>query len=161
ASVAAQTPGLADELRELLDSHRALVSEHFLEDGPAGSVERSPLAGQQVGAYTLVSPIGQGGMGTVWLAERSDGRFERRAAVKFLSVASAGRGEERFRREGRTLGRLDDRHIARLLDAGVMPTGQPFLVLELVDGEPIDRYCDRQALDIGGRIRLFLDVLAA
>ena len=98
------------------------------------------LAGLTLDAYTLVSPIGQGGMGSVWLARRSDGRFEGAAAVKLLNASLVGRaGEERFRREGSILARLRHPHIAHLVDAGVSPTGQPYLVLERVEGEPIDR----------------------
>src|SRR4030095_12509997 len=100
--------------------------------------------------------------GSVWLAKRSDGRFEGRAAVKLLNASLVGRaGEERFRREGSILARLAHPHIARLIDAGVSAAGQPYLVLEHVDGEPFDRYCDQRKLDVEGRLRLFLDVLAA
>ena len=120
------------------------------------------LAGQTIGPYTLISQIGQGGMGSVWLAERSDGRFERRVAVKFLNIALMGKsGEERFKREGSILGRLAHPHIAELVDAGVSAAGQPYLVLEYVEGDHIDRYCDQQRLDVEARIRLFLDVLDA
>jgi len=101
-------------------------------------------------------------MGSVWLARRSDGRFERQAAVKFVNIALAGRAtEERFKREGSILGRLTHPHIADLLDAGVSPDGQPYLILEYVDGEAIDRYCDEHKLDVEARVCLFLDVLAA
>ena len=113
------------------------------------------------GPYRLLSPIGHGGMGVVWLAERSDGRFDRRTAIKFLSIALVGRGEEHFTREGRILARLVHPNIAQLIDAGVSESGQPFLVLEHVDGASIDRYCDEHALDIEARVRLFLDVLSA
>ena len=155
-------PDLADLLQELLDEHNALAQEHFLERGPAGLPNEPFLAGQLVGVYKLLSPIGQGGMGSVWLAERSDGRFQRRAAVKFLNFALAAQGPaERFRREGRILGQLAHRHIAELIDAGVTASGQPYLVLEHVEGEPIDEYCDRHALDVDARIRLYLDVLGA
>jgi serine/threonine protein kinase len=101
-------------------------------------------------------------MGSVWLARRSDGRFERQAAVKFVSLAIAGRGtEERFKREGSILGRLTHPHIAELLDAGISSDGQPYLILEYIDGKPVDRYCDEHRLDVEARLRLFLDVLAA
>ena len=101
-------------------------------------------------------------MGSVWAAERNDARFERRAALKFLNSALADtRGQERFKREGRILGRLAHPHIAELLDAGVSPNGQPYLVLEYVEGEPIDCYCDRRKLDVEARLRLFLDLLGA
>jgi serine/threonine-protein kinase len=158
AALREQNPTAAADVQALLDDHRALREARFLEQTQPGMPIQA--AGQTVGAYTLVVPIGQGGMGIVWLAERSDGRFDRRAAVKFLSVALAGRGEERFTREGRILASLTHPHIAQLLDAGVTVAGQPYLVLEHVDGEPIDHYCDHHGLDIEGRIKLFLEVLA-
>ena len=101
-------------------------------------------------------------MGSVWLAQRSDGRYEGHVAVKLLNAALVGRGgEERFRREGTILARLAHPHIARLIDAGVSNTGQPYLVLELVEGKHIDVYCDEAALSVEERIRLFLDVQSA
>ena len=101
-------------------------------------------------------------MGNVWLARRSDGRFEGQAAVKLLNASLVGRaGQERFQREGSILARLAHPHIARILDAGVSPTGQPYIVLEHVEGEQIDRDCDGKALDVEARLRLFLDVVAA
>ena len=101
-------------------------------------------------------------MGSVWLAQRSDGRFDRKAAVKFLSAALIGHGgEERFKREGAILGRLSHLNIAELLDAGVAANGQPYIVLEYVEGQPIDRYCDAHKLDVRSRVSLFLDVLGA
>ena len=101
-------------------------------------------------------------MGSVWLGRRSDGRYEGQVAIKLLNAALVGRGgEERFRREGVILARLGHPHIASLIDAGVSNTGQPYLVLELVNGEHIDVYCDERRLSIERRIRLFLDVLSA
>jgi len=119
AALRDRDPALASELQALLDEHRAVILERFLEDPPPTPAGPPVLAGQPIGAYRLIEPIGEGGMGSVWLAERRDGRFDRRVAVKFLSVALAGRGEERFRREGAILARLSHRHIAQLLDAGV------------------------------------------
>jgi serine/threonine-protein kinase len=161
SSIAAQDEGIANDLRALLDQHAALVGERFLEDRPAAIADRLILAGQSIGAYTLLSPIGAGGMGSVWLAERSDGRFERHVAVKFLNIALAGRGEDRFTREGRILATLAHPNIAQLVDAGVSDGARPYLVIEYVDGGPIDAYCNRQGLDIAARLALFLDVLAA
>ena len=158
----AEKPELAADLEELLNEHQAAAQERFLERGPAVIANESSLAGQAVGTYTLISPLGQGGMGSVWLAERSDGRFERRVAVKFLRISVAAHGGiERFKREGKILGQLAHPHIAELIDAGLTQTGEPYLVLEYVDGEPITEYCDRRALDIPGRVCLFLDVLSA
>jgi serine/threonine-protein kinase len=160
-SLQTEKPEIADKLRGLLEEHRAAIEEGYLEHGPALSLDRG-ASGENIGAYRLISIIGHGGMGTVWLAERSDGRFERKAAVKFLNLALTGRGlEERFKREGAILGRLSHENIAKLLDAGLTATGQPYLVIEHVEGEPIDRYCDRYRLNIDQRIKLFLDVLSA
>ncbi len=162
ASLRERDPGLAAEVAALLDEGRVLGDEQFLERRPSGFPTHGELAGQSVGAYTLETPIGQGGMGTIWLARRSDGRYEGKVAVKFLNARLAGRaGEERFRREGMVLARLAHPHIARLMDAGVSPAGQSYLVLEFVPGERIDRHCDNRRLDVAARLRLFLDVLAA
>ena len=157
----AEDPALAHDLQALLAERSALSREGFLE-GTAPLPPQVTLHGQTVGAYTLVSPLGQGGMGSVWLARRSDGRFEGLAAVKLLnpSLVSTS-GAERFKREGNILARLTHPHVAHLIDAGVSPTGQPYLVLEHVEGERIDRYCDQRGLPVDARIRLFLDVLGA
>jgi serine/threonine protein kinase len=162
SSLAGQNPAVAAQLVALLDEHRALAQEGFLEKDRCGLPNTSGLARQTLGPYTLLSQIGQGGMGSVWLAERNDGRFERRVAVKFLNLALMGKvGEERFRREGSILGRLAHEHIAELVDAGVSAAGQPYLVLEYVEGDHIDRYCDEHRLDVEARIQLFLNVLEA
>jgi eukaryotic-like serine/threonine-protein kinase len=155
-----EKPELASFLQTLLEEHRAISEERFLEYGPAVA-SGSSLAGQTVGPYQLVAPIGQGGMGSVWLAERSDGRFERRVAIKFLHFSVAVGGAERFKREGRILGQLAHPHIAQLIDAGMTPKGEPYLVLEYIEGEHIDEYCDKRNLDVDSRLRLFLDVLSA
>jgi serine/threonine protein kinase/Tfp pilus assembly protein PilF len=160
-SLRSRDPELSADLEVLLEEQSSLDREGFLE-GAVSFPPPASLAGQAIGAYTLISAIGQGGMGSVWLARRSDGRFEGRAAVKPLNASLVGRaGEERFRREGSILARLTHPHIARLVDAGVSPAGQPYLVLEHVEGEQIDRYCDGKGLGVEARVRLFLDVLAA
>lgn len=161
-SIRAENPETACLLEELLSEHRALAAEHFLEGSPATFITGSSWVGQTVGAYTLIASIGQGGMGSVWLARRSDGRFERQVAIKFLSIAVGNEtGVQRFRREGRILGQLTHHHIAKLIDAGLTDRGEPYLVLEYVEGEPIDMYCDRRSMNVDARIRLFRDVLLA
>src|SRR5207302_8400184 len=106
-SLQSENPTRAYQLKILLREHRELSEEGFLEASAMELPGGPGLAGQTLGVYTLVSQIGYGGMGTVWLAERSDGRFERRVAVKVLNIALMGKGgEERFKREGRILGRL-------------------------------------------------------
>ena len=139
---------------------RARFLEHPVLDSRRARVQS--LKGQVVGAYRLVSLIGEGGSGRVWLAERCDGRFHGQAAVKLLNVALIGpAGEDRFRREGTILAHLRHPRIAHLVDAGITPTGQPYLVIEHVDGQSIDRYCEERGLSIDARLRLFLDVLEA
>jgi serine/threonine-protein kinase len=162
AGLASADPGLAAELELLLGEERALRDEKYLEHDAQDLLAESQLVGQAFGAYTLVQPLGAGGMGSVWLARRNDGHFEGTAAVKLLSAALLSPvGAARFRREGTILARLKHPHIAQLIDAGVSEAGQPYLVLEYVEGEPIDRWCDNRALDVQSRVRLFLDVLAA
>jgi eukaryotic-like serine/threonine-protein kinase len=158
-----QPSEVAHRLVALLREYRDLATDGFLNQGvvelPSAT---STMEGQILGVYKLISEIGQGGMGSVWLAERIDGRFERRVAVKFLNIALMGRGgEERFKREGKILGLLVHEHIAELLDAGVTTAGQPYLVLEYVEGDQVDRYCDDRRLDVQARLRIFLDVLGA
>jgi serine/threonine protein kinase/tetratricopeptide (TPR) repeat protein len=155
-------PEVAADVEALLAQHKVLSAEKFLDTRPIVEPPEPAMAGVIVGTYRLVSPIGYGGMGSVWLAERSDGRFEGQAALKLLNAALVGRaGEARFKREGTILARLTHPHIARLIDAGVSVSGQPYLVLEHIDGRHIDRYCDEARLTIEERVRLFLDVQAA
>src|SRR5262249_13185969 len=160
AELRREDPTVADALATLLGRLPELEADAFLET-PA--VPRTAgLAGQQVGAYTLEHELGAGGMGSVWLARRTDGRYQGDVASKFLRAGFLGHGDAaRFEREGSILARLSHPHIARLLDAGLAANGtQPFLVLEYIDGEPIDQYCATRGLPVTARIGLFLDVLA-
>ncbi len=163
----AEDPTLADELASMIRDADQAEHARFLAGSlgpPAGSdsAAEATLAGQRIGAYVLESPIGQGGTGTVWLARRADGRFEGAVAFKLLHPSLVGRtGALRFEREGKVLAWLAHPHIARLLDAGVTPGGQPYLVIELVDGERIDRHCDRARMDVAQRVALFRVVLDA
>ena len=163
AWIKTQEPEIAYRLEILLLEHSVLASDGFLETGVVDLPSTTAtLAGQTIGAFEVVSQIGQGGMGSVWLARRNDGRFERQVALKFLNIALLGKeGEDRFKREGKILALLAHPHIAELIDAGVTDAGQPYLVLEYVDGDQIDRYCDQRQLDLHTRIRLFLQVLDA
>lgn len=170
AAIRLQDAVLADDLQRLLAEDEALQGAGFLAQpaaeqlhlGAAAHEAPPDLAGQPLGPYVLERELGQGGMGAVWLARRADGRFEGQVAVKFLKAALFGGGDGgRFAREGQILARLSHPHIARLLDAGLYQGRQPYLVLEYVDGRPIDIYCREQALDLEARVRLFLEVLAA
>jgi len=162
AGLAASAPDLAVEVEKLLALEPSADRSGFLL-APVLPRDADPgLAGLQLGAYRLERPLGGGGMGTVWLASRVDGRYDGRAAVKILNLSLlTPSGQARFRREGSALARLSHPGIARLLDAGVGPTGQPFLVLELVDGVEIDRFARDRRLDVVGRVRLALQVLDA
>jgi serine/threonine-protein kinase len=155
-------PAIAAVVRSLLAEHESRREDPLLSDEPIAGLAGGSLVGQQLGAYTVESLLGHGGMGTVWLAHRSDGRFEGRVAVKLLNAALLGRpAEQRFVREGSVLAKVRHSHIAQLIDAGVAPGGQPYLVLEYVEGEHIDRYCRQHRLDVERCVRLFLEVLAA
>ena len=161
AALRAQDPVLADAVCAMLQHLPAIERGEFMPQSALPNP--SGLAGQKIGPYTLEREIGHGGMGTVWLARRTDGRYEGEVAIKFLRSGLFGHGDAaRFEREGSILARLSHPHIARLLDAGVMPDGaQPYLVLEYIDGEPIDAYCQRAAPSVSAKLNLMLDVLAA
>ncbi|MFZ5550378.1 MAG: protein kinase domain-containing protein [Pseudomonadota bacterium] len=169
AELRAQDTALGEDLDMLLGRLDALENSAFL-DAPA-MPRRPTLQGEQVGAYTIERELGEGGMGSVWLARRTDGRFEGQVAIKFLHAGLVPRADaERFAREGRILARLAHPHIARLIDAGVHGAdaggragliAQPYLVLEYVDGVPIDHHCEQHQLDLNARLALFLDVLSA
>ncbi len=157
-------PDTADEIARLFEREADLDARGFLSGRGAlpGETEAPSLAGHRLGAYTLVRPLGRGGMGAVWLARRSDGRYEGEVAIKILNLSLVDPvGRERFRREGSTLARLAHPNIARLLDAGVTALGQPYLVLEHVDGERIDEYCDRRQLGPEARLKLLRQALSA
>ena len=155
-------PEIALKVRSLLARHAVLDAQGFLERSAIDPPSPTAQPGMRVGAYTLDRLIGRGGMGEVWLAERSDGRYQGRSAIKFLSsTAPKGGLAERFQREGQLLGRLAHPNIARLLDAGATEDGRSYLALEYVEGMPIDRYCDSKSLDVKARLRLFMEVLAA
>jgi non-specific serine/threonine protein kinase/serine/threonine-protein kinase len=147
------------EVRSLLDWDRG--AGDFLETAAPSlrGLDVEPLVGQSLGSWRVVDVVGQGGMGVVDRAERADDAFTRQAAIKVIGPgADAARVVERFRRERQTLADLDHRNIARLIDGGSTPAGQPYFVMEFVDGEPIDRYCDARGLSIDERLELFVRV---
>ncbi len=147
-----------DDFLKAPDFAGALQSESSRQRG--GSPELHP--GSRIGAYRLLRELGLGGMGSVWLAERIDGRLKRQVALKFPYAGPQQRQlAERLGRERDILARLEHPNIARLYDADVTSLGQPFLVLEYVDGVPINEYCDQHRLGIRERMILYLQVLGA
>src|ERR1051326_2877012 len=138
----------------------------FLET-PAAELERAAVGGEdapgkRVGPYELVRPIASGGMGMVWLARRADETFE---AVVALKLIKRGMDTDdilgRFRAERQVLANLRHPNIAALLDGGATTDGRPYLVMEYVDGKPIDRFCAERGLSIRARVELFRRVCAA
>lgn len=122
----------------------------------ADAVDPGRLIGLRYGAFRLKRLIGSGGQGTVYEGERVDGEFAQAVAVKLLRRGIHDPTEfRRFRRERDILARLDHPGIARLIDGGVSAEGVPYLIMELVDGEPLDRWCEQHAQDIGARLALF------
>jgi len=117
---------------------------------------------RRIGPWRVTGELGSGGMGTVLLAERTEGGFEQRVAIKLLGSHLAGaEAVRRFERERRILASLDHPHIARLLDGGQTEGGVPYLVMEYIDGVAIDRHCSERGLGLRERLGLFLDVCAA
>ena len=162
-------PALAHEVHALLD-HASRI-DGFLEQ-PAlvadlGVASREALAaedlvGRLVGPYRLERCIGSGGMGTVYLGRRADAESSPRVAIKLVKRGmDSDEILRRFRAERQTLAALHHPNIALLLDGGVAGSGQPYLVMEYVEGEPIDRYCDRHRLTVEARLALFLAICDA
>ena len=166
-TLARTKPQIAEALRTMLAERDELDSKGFLDHTLLGStvyaaLHDAAMTGKQVGAYRLERLLGRGGMGEVWLASRSDGRFEAQCAIKFLCPSIAQpKMAERFRLEGGLLARLSHPNIARLFDAGETEDDKQFLVLEFVDGLHIDEYCEQHQLSVRARVRLFLGAVAA
>lgn len=171
ARCASEDSGLAREVRSLLAAHRD-AGDSFLAAPPAGAAglllrtdaagDVGPVEGARVGPFRLLAELGRGGMGTVFLAERVEGGFEQRVAVKLLGLAAfSEEAQRRFRLERQILARLDHPGIARLIDGGVLDSGRTWFALEAVDGVAIDVYCSRRALGVRARLELVLGVLDA
>ncbi len=163
---AALSPILQDMLAKRSDISTRFLSRPLHIDGltdvdaVAHALPRLE-ADARIGAYTLVRELGRGGMGVVWLAERSDGQMKRQVALKLPVLSASDALAERFVRERNILSQLEHPNIARLYDAGVTEAGQPFLALEYVVGEPITSHCDRKQLSVRERLQRFLDVARA
>ena len=145
-----------------LDS-RVAWSDSWEEDGGDGDWSRATdPAGEIIGPYRVVRSLGQGGMGEVFLAERADEQFQQRVAIKLVKRGLLSRQiQSRLRLERQILANLDHPNIARLLDGGTTTEGTPYIVMEYVDGQPIDTYCDSRALSVRQRLALFRTVCSA
>lgn len=117
--------------------------------------------GTRIGAYRVLQPLGAGGMGEVYLAERADGSFDQQVAIKVLTQRLQGPAKARFELERQLLASLEHPGISRLIDGGELDTGEPFLAMELIDGQPIDQYCDQVRLNVRKRIQLVMQVCEA
>jgi serine/threonine-protein kinase len=134
----------------------ALAIERLVTEPAAFAGGSDPLIGMRLGPWRVLSVAGRGGMGTVYVAERADGQYDQRVALKIVSASIPGeQGAVRLQAERHILARLSHPNIARLLDAGLTPEGSPYIVMEYVDGLPLTDYCDAQGLKLEERLRLF------
>src|SRR5260370_1357416 len=118
--------------------------------------------GDRIGPYRVLRSVGVGGMGEVFLAERADAEFEQQVAIKVVYGGAVARSvQSRLKIERQILAQLDHPNIAHLLDGGSLPDGTAYIVMEYVDGIPIDVFCDSNRLDIVARLKLFQTVCAA
>ena len=174
AFIAARCGGDEEMRREIEALAAAAEGWTFIDrpggDGPAsgeaapaaGDLTPPPAVGERVGAYELVSEIGQGGMGMVFLARRADDHFQKKVAIKLIRPGMASEfALHRFRSERQISASLEHPNIARLLDGGATPDGKPYFVLEYVEGEPLTGYCESRSLPIAERLHLFLEVCSA
>ncbi|HEU4594019.1 MAG TPA: protein kinase [Pyrinomonadaceae bacterium] len=163
--VGAGSPELRREVESLLDCEgqadgflaapALAFSADFFAEGE-GADER---AGQSIGHYRVIREIGRGGMGAVYLGERADGEFQQQVALKVVRRSFADSElARRFRRERQILASLNHPNIARLLDGGMSAGGEPYIVMEYVEGARLDDYCNAKNLSTAGRLRLFLGV---
>jgi serine/threonine-protein kinase len=156
-----------ETLRTLLEQAAGVETDAFLATLPRLTrvTERGPLTelatGDAIGPYRLLSELGTGGMGAVWLAERSDGSLKRKVALKLPRLVWAKGLAERMARERDILASLEHPHIARLYDAGVDQHGRPYLALEHVEGQPIDVYAKERNLSVRQKLDLLLQVCGA
>ncbi|HSJ07987.1 MAG TPA: serine/threonine-protein kinase [Longimicrobiales bacterium] len=136
-------------------------SQGVLERDPRSLIRPADRPPDRLGVYRVLRELGRGGMGVVYDAERDDGQFRRRVAIKIIHGADDAELQQRVLAERQILAGLDHPHIARLLDGGVADDGRPYLVMEHVEGLPVSVYCDRMRLSIPERLRLFVTIARA
>ena len=161
-SAAPDDEGLRNEVLALLEAHRSgdgKLPQSILSERMSAA---DPWIGQHVGSYEIVRLVGVGGMGAVYEGRRADAEFSKRVAIKFLhGHASGADAVRRFRTERQILASLDHPGIAALIDGGVTADGQPYLMMEYIDGRPLTQWCDENRLSIRERLPLFQQVAAA
>ncbi len=165
-ALADEAPGPARDarVRELCGHDAALAAEVnalLAADATAEESARQtdPHVGLRLGSYEVAGLIARGGMAAVYEAQRADDQFRQRVAIKIMDLRVSDPAlVAQFRAERQILAGLEHPALTRLLDGGVTTFGEPYLVMEYVDGQPIDRYCDAQRLDVAGRLRLFAEV---
>jgi tetratricopeptide (TPR) repeat protein len=158
---------LLAEVKSLLESHE---KPHGVLDSVPTELKAQAFAavseldrvGERIGAYRIVGVLGTGGMGQVFKAVRDDDQYHAEVAIKLMRADVSGAlANQRFRTERQILAGLDHRNIARLIDGGTTGGGSPYVVMELVSGEPIDRFCEARHLRARDRVQVFLQVCAA
>jgi non-specific serine/threonine protein kinase/serine/threonine-protein kinase len=153
---------LRREVSSLLESHQETGSVFDAPVASAFATRVDPLVGRSIGAYRIIRQIGRGGMGSVYLAERSDDQFRRRVALKAVSSELMDKETlRRFHNERQTLAALDHPNIIKLLDGGTAEDGTPYLVMDYVEGQAIDEYCATHKLSTTERLQLFRTVCSA
>ena len=162
------SPEIRSEVETLLafeenvENSLNLSAVEFSKDFFDEDETQNALIGQTFGVYKVVRELGYGGMGAVYLAERADGKFEQKVALKLLKrEMNTAALRRRFQQEREILASLEHPNIARLLDAGTTDDKIPFMAMEYVEGLPIDDYCNKHNLDLNQRLDLFREVCAA
>ncbi|HXG83371.1 MAG TPA: protein kinase [Pyrinomonadaceae bacterium] len=166
-----ETCGNDSDLRAEIDSYLSVADEKddLFENGAVKNAfwreifkSKNTYFGRQIGKYKITDEIGAGGMGRVFLARRADGEFEQAAAVKFLRQGlDTPDAVRRFSLERQILAKLEHPNIARLIDGGTTEDDVPYLIMEYIEGVPIDRYCRKNELSLESRLDLFKTVCAA
>ena len=161
-SECATDPALRLQVESLIFSSDALSGDATAVTGVMESLQLLAAsailvtAGERIGNYEVIRELGHGGMGSVFLAVRADDQYKKQVAIKLMNLAMAAPAmQARFRAERQILADLDHPNIARMLDGGATPAGLPYVVMEYIDGSPIDVYCREQNLDIAARLGLF------
>lgn len=176
SSIYRENPAIRAEIEELLRSIEESEAKRFMKpmrqdrkelisdlSGELGNLSsRTEFIGQEIGAYRITGKLGSGGMGAVFKAERTDGEFRHTVAIKLIKTGVDSEDNiRRFRMEREILAGLHHPNIAQLHDGGVTDDGTPYLIMEYIDGVPIDRYCNEHQLTINKRLTLFKDTCEA